>query len=124
MSFMDFVVSRPKWHQIYNNSDEMKLFKALAGHKDYDWRSVDALVKETGLTEKRVEEIIKKYSSQKYQMIIKNPKNEKWGYWERVKDELKDYQSIADKDQENRIKKAKKDDDAPQGSQTAQATSP
>jgi hypothetical protein len=103
-----------KWADIYpvgtpEGDEEAKFFKTLARNPKYEWRSTAALIKESGLNKKRVDEIISKYH--KLGLIFQSPKNEDhWGYWERVPDMLPDVdQSLAKKDQNSRIDKALKD---------------
>jgi hypothetical protein len=100
--------SPPKWVYVYpqgtkEGDEEQKFFIALARHPKYNWRSVSAIAAESGLTKKRVEEIISKYY--KKSMVFQNPKNaDQWGYWERVPDMLQDDDStIVQKDQQKRI---------------------
>lgn len=99
-----------KWTDVYpagtkEGDEEIRFFKSLARHPKYDWRSVAAVAKESGLEKKRVEEIILKYF--KLNMVYQNPKNEDhWGYWERVPHVLPDqYISISDSDKKSRIDK-------------------
>ena len=99
-----------KWTDIYpqgtkEGDDEAKFFRCLARHPKYDWRSTAAIAKESGLDQKRAEQIIAKYF--KLNMVIQNPKNEDhWGYWERVMHMLPDdYVSISDADKNKRIGK-------------------
>lgn len=99
-----------KWTEVYvsgtkEGDEEVKFFRSLARHPKYEWRSTAALAKESGLSQKRVEEIISKYI--KLNMIFQNPKNEEhWGYWERVPHMLPDaYKSVSDLDKEKRIGK-------------------
>jgi hypothetical protein len=103
----------PKWINIYpqgtkEGDEEQKFFIALSRHPKWEWRSVAQMAKETGLTEKRIEEMINKYY--KKGMVFQNPKNEiYWGYWERVPEMLpKDDGTIVQKDQKSRIKGALK----------------
>jgi len=103
-----------KWVDVYpagtsEGDEEARFFRSLARHPKYDWRSVAALAKESGLTKERVEKIIKKYFDMN--MVFQNPKNEDhWGYWERVPHMLPDKrQSIAEEDKINRVKKQIKD---------------
>lgn len=100
-----------KWHQVYpqgtkTGDEEQRFFKALARHPKFDWRSVASIATETGLTKKRVEEILYKYF--KLGMIFQNPTSEEqWGYWELHKKLLpKKESSIAAKDTKNRIDRA------------------
>jgi hypothetical protein len=97
-----------KWTDVYpsgtaEGNEEARFFRSLARHPKYEWRSTAAIAKESGLTHKRVEEIISKYIKMK--MVFQNPKNEDhWGYWERVPHILPDaYLSIADADKTKRI---------------------
>lgn len=77
----------PKWFDVYPQgtsagNEEQKFFIALS-RSQWDWRSIDSLVKETGLTKDRVIEIIDKYTP--YDVIIQNPNDpDKYGYWERT----------------------------------------
>lgn len=99
-----------KWTEVYpqgtkEGDEEAKFFKALARTK-WDWRSIAHLVKETGLTRERVEEIIDKYHNKVNPPIVypHNTNPDMWGYWERVPDALKkDVRTIAEKDQDGRI---------------------
>lgn len=100
----------PKWHQVYPQgsnagNEECKFFIALARHPKFAWRSVSAVAKESGLSRKRVEEILNKYFAKG--MVFPSPKNEdNWGYWERVPEMLTPASgSLASKDQKNRIDK-------------------
>jgi len=99
-----------KWTDLYPagtpaGDEEAKFFKSLARHPKYDWRSVSAISKESGLSFKRVEEIISKYF--KLNVVIQNPRNDDhWGYWERVKEMLPEkYISVSDSDKKKRIAK-------------------
>ena len=99
-----------KWTQVYPQGtkagdEEQKFFIALARHPKFEWRTVAALSKETGLTKERIEEIIQKYT--KSGMVLNNPKNEdQWAYWERVPDQLEDDPvSLTKADQKDRIDK-------------------
>lgn len=116
---------RKKWSEVYpqgtkEGNEEQYLFigknrsSGLARHPKYDWRSVDALVKESGLPQARVEEILKKYV--KMGLVIQNPKNaDNWGYWERdaVKSVLTkiNHKSISDTDKSSRINNHLDEDD-------------
>ena len=108
-------MSNPKkWINVYpqgtkEGDQEQKFFIALARHPKYDFRSVSALSKESGLNEDRVEEIIQKYYDKG--MIFQNPKNEdQWGYWERCTELLNaDDTSISKQDKDDRIDEASAD---------------
>lgn len=95
--------SLPKWHQVYQGDEESKFFIALVRHAKYEWRSTQALAKESGLSVRRVEEIINKYL--KTGIIIQSTKNEDmWAYWERVPQLVPNIgKSIAQQDQGSRI---------------------
>lgn len=77
-----------KWIDVYpqgckEGDEEQKFFIALARNKDYDWRSVNSVAKDSGLSKERVDELIAKYV--KKGLIFQNPTNDTlWGYWERV----------------------------------------
>jgi hypothetical protein len=99
-----------KWTEVYpagtqEGNEEIKFFKSLARNPKYEWRSVAAISKESGLSLKRVEEIISKYFNLK--MVFQNPRNEdQWAYWERIPNHLpEEYISISDHDKKNRIDK-------------------
>lgn len=108
----NFKNSPPRWTQVYpqgtkEGDEEQRFFIALARHKKWEWRSVDALRKESKLTTERVEEIIQKYHSLAPGMIVNSPQNAaNWGYWERVKNTLNNTPSLTKKDQKDRIDKA------------------
>jgi hypothetical protein len=98
----------PKWADVYpqgtmTGDEEQKFFIALARNKKYEWRSVDALVKESKLTKERVEQIISKYF--KKGIVVQSPKNDDlWAYWERVPELLEeDIGTISDKDKDARV---------------------
>jgi hypothetical protein len=100
-----------KWTDVYpqgtkDGDEEQRFFIALARHKQYTWRSVASLVKESKLSKERVEQIIQKYY--KKNMVFANPNSEdQWGYWERNPEMLNsDKKSIAASDQKKRIDKA------------------
>lgn len=108
----DMAKIRPKkWTEVYpqgtqEGDEEARFFKSLARHPRYDWRSTAAVAKESGLTPKRVEQIISKYI--KLKMVFQSPSNEDhWGYWERVPHMLPDqYRSVSDADKDRRIRRA------------------
>ena len=98
----------PKWMYVYpqgtkEGDEEQRFFIALSRNAKYEWRSVSAVAKESGLTEKRVEEILSKYYSRG--IVFQNPTNETlWGYWERVPKMLpKDDGTVTSKDQKKRV---------------------
>jgi len=106
-----------KWHKVYNNDEEKRLFVGKDGDsglirakdkdgKHYDWRSTDALARESGLSKKRTEEILDYYW--KMDVVRQHPKDpEKWGYWENVGAVKEDVDPI-EKDHQDRLDKAKK----------------
>lgn len=98
----------PKWTQVYpkgtkEGNEEQAFFTQLARHPKYTWRSTAALSKETGLSNKRIEEIFQKYYKKK--MVFLCPKNESMmGYWERNLDMLEEEKpTVVEKDQDKRI---------------------
>lgn len=83
-----------KWPQVYpqgtKEGDEEQMFfigkdgaSGLARHPKYEWRSTAAIIKESGLKQVRVEEIIQKYIKMGLIFPSKS-KDDHWGYWERV----------------------------------------
>lgn len=102
-----------KWTEVYpygtkEGDEEAKVFRALARHAKYDYRSTTAIIKSTGLSRERVEEIIDKYVNKiRPALIYPHPTNEDhWGYWERCPEALqKDGRGISQKDKDNRIDK-------------------
>jgi hypothetical protein len=105
---------RPKkWTDVYpqgtpEGDQEARFFKSLARHPKYEWRSTAAIAKESGLTQKRVEEIVVKYL--KKNIVFQSPNNEEeWAYWERVPHMVPDeYMSASDADKDERIRRASK----------------
>ena len=49
------------WKDVITDPDEIKVFTALDGPK-YTWRTVSAIARQTGLTEDRVLQILKKHN--------------------------------------------------------------
>lgn len=101
-----------KWTEVYpygtkEGDEEAKVFRTLARSPKFDYRSTGAIVKATGLTRERVEEIIDKYAKYKPPIIYPHPTNEDhWGYWERCPEVLKrDKRGISDKDKDSRVDK-------------------
>ncbi len=99
-----------KWWQVYANDEEQRIFvgkdgqSGLVRKKQFTWRSIKALAEESGLTEKRTEEIIHKYL--KNGEVVIHDSGDKFAYWERIKiaeenDEIKN-------DQKERMDKAAK----------------
>lgn len=100
-----------KWTELYphgtkEGDEELTFFISLARNQKYVWRSTSGIANDTNLTKERVEEIIQKYF--KINIVYQHPKNDdNWGYWERIPADMlpKDYQSLAGKDQQQRMKK-------------------
>ena len=88
-------------------AEEQLFFVRLTRHPKYTYRSVADLQESTSLPEERILEILKKYS--KLGMIMLSPKNDMYGYWERVKEDYPEYfekeLSLSQKDKRNRINK-------------------
>ncbi len=107
-------MSMKKWHEVYTGQDERNFFIGKNGksgivRSEFDFRSMKSLVKESGLSEKRTEEIIDKYL--KLGIIVQSTnKDDHFGYWLRVAPHLgtNNYQTIAQADQDDRVKKGKK----------------
>lgn len=104
-------VKLPQWTDVYpqgtkTGNEEQKLFISLSRHPKYNWRSIAALSKETGLTPTRVEEILYKYF--KKGMVFQNPRaSSQWAYWENVPNMVPDKKdTLFESDKKDRIKKA------------------
>ncbi len=102
-------MSNPKkWHEVYpqgteQGDDEVKFFKAIA-RSEWEWRSVGAIAKDSGLSREKVEKIIAKYHPMG--IVVQSSKNESnYGYWEVVKVKKKKDRSLSQQDQEKRLKK-------------------
>lgn len=102
------------WSQIYPQGtkagdEEQKFFigknkvSGLARHPDYQWRSIASIVKESGLTRERVEEILNKYYN--LGMVFAKPGNsDLYGYWERCPEMVTPKPaSLSTQDKTNRI---------------------
>lgn len=80
----------PNWYDVYPKGTkqgdvEEKLFKSLARNKKWKWRSINALAKETGISEEEIEKILDKYY--KLKMVYQNPNSDtQWAYWSNVPD--------------------------------------
>lgn len=105
-------VKKPrKWHEVVaggtkEGDEEQAVFIALARHKKYEWRSIEAISAESGVAEDRVEQILQKYHARG--MVVQSPKNETlWAYWERVPQLIAGQKtSLSADDKEERINKA------------------
>lgn len=103
-------MSRPKkWHEVYKGNEERAFFVGKDGksglvRSQYAMRSVAALVKESGLTKERVEQIISKFLAAG--LIFQSENHEdQYGYWERVNTSASGgSKTIAAKDQDDRVK--------------------
>ena len=98
------------WAEIFpqgtqEGDEEQRFFIALARNPKYDWRSTKAIIKESNLSQERVEELLEKYLNMG--LIFGSETNEDhWAYWERVPDLLKkDLRSISKKDKDGRVDK-------------------
>jgi hypothetical protein len=99
-----------KWYNYISpgkaGDEETEVFKALARHPKFDWRSVASIAKEGKLKESRVEEILLRFLS--IGVVLQKADNEElWAYWERVPSMIAgDPGSITDADQDERIDKS------------------
>lgn len=99
------------WTDVYpigtkEGDEEFAFFVALARNQKYVWRSTAGIATDAKLSKERVEEILQKYLD--LGMVFQHPKNDdSWGYWKRVPPEVlpKEYQSLVDKDQKQRMNK-------------------
>lgn len=105
--------TKPKWWQVYGDDTEKRVFvgtdgkSGLARHPSYKWRSVDALIKESGATRAEVEQVLKKFL--KSGIIIQSEKGDNFGYWELVAPHSADLKKTSvEQDQDSRINKASK----------------
>ncbi len=117
MLMLDTAIKLPeKWHKVYRTDEEKCVFVGKDGNsgliratdkttgKRFEWRSTDALARESGLSKKRVEEILEYYCNKKVvRQHSKDP--EKWGYWEVVGEEKNDPDVVAE-DHAKRMDKA------------------
>ena len=101
-----------KWYEVYpygtkEGDEEAKVFRALSRHPKFDYRSTGAIIKATGISRERIEEVIDKYINFNPPLIFAHPTNEEhWGYWERCPDRIQDDdRDISEKDKEARIDK-------------------
>ena len=70
-----------KWINVYpqgtkEGDEEQKFFISLARHPKYEWRSLAAVAKESGLDKKRVEQIIQKHLNQPDPRIKRDKKSD------------------------------------------------
>lgn len=105
-------MSLKRWHEVYQGGDERNFFIGKNGKSglvrtDYNYRSVAALAKESGLTKDRVEQIVAKYL--KLGIVVQSPdKEDHFGYWQRVGANLAAGapNTVSQNDQAARVKKA------------------
>lgn len=105
------MIKPKKWTEIYpygtkEGDEESKVFRALARNSKWDYRSIGAIVRATGLDRERVEEIIEKYSTKiNPPLIYPHQTNEDhYAYWERIPETVnKDLRGISQKDKDKRI---------------------
>jgi hypothetical protein len=104
-------MSHQKWYEVASGAKERSLFigkdsKSGLVRGEYAYRSVAALTKESGLTREEVEKIIAKYL--KFGLIVASPnKEDLYAYVHNVDTSGKEKKSLADSDQEVRLKKKK-----------------
>jgi hypothetical protein len=100
-------IKPPKWVDVYPygtkaGDEEHSVFVVLARNPKFDWRSLAQIVKETGLSAERVEEILFKYHK-KGMVFQRETDAGHWAYWERVPHLLPDDTSLVKKDQNQRV---------------------
>ncbi len=87
-------VRRAKWHQVFVNDKERRVFTGSDGagglcrNDEFKWRSVEGLAEEAGLTRAETEAIVQKYV--RGGVIVPNDRGTLFGYWERVAPHLAD----------------------------------
>ena len=95
-----------KWWEVAQTEPEIKFFRMLAREtmaKRFDFRTMDAIIRETGLKPAVVENIIQKYlPTGIVEQHSKEPN--KFRYWEAAKKRKKNKGSVAGADKEKRIK--------------------
>lgn len=104
-------MSRPKkWHEVYKGNEERAFFVGKDGksglvRSSFNYRSVSALAKESGLTKERVEQLVNKFMASG--LIFQNDNHDdQYGYWERVNPNFNTggAKTVAAKDQDERVK--------------------
>jgi hypothetical protein len=102
-------ISPDYWTDVYpagtREGDEESDFFIALSRDTLVWRTTYQIAKATGLTEKRVEEIINKYLD--LGLVFPHDRDDnKWAYWERVPELLpQETPSLGQKDQDDRIGK-------------------
>ncbi len=102
-----------KWWAVYANDDEKKFFvgkdgnSGLCRNDKFEWRSTEALSRESGLSKSKIEAIIDKYH--KAGIVVQHTKDpEKWGYWEKCASQMAAApKDVTKDDQQDRVDKAK-----------------
>jgi hypothetical protein len=101
-----------KWYDVYQGNDERAFFVGKDGksglvRSSYNYRSVAALAKESGLSKGRVEQIVSKYLKMGL-VVASSDKEDHYAYWGRVSPGMTAgaAPTVAVADQNNRINKA------------------
>lgn len=102
-----------KWWAVYANDEEKRFFvgkdgnSGLCRNTEFDWRSTEALARESGLSKAKIEIIIDKYH--KAGIVVQHAKDpEKWGYWEKCSSTVtSSTKDVTKDDQQARVDKAK-----------------
>lgn len=116
-SFQHPMMHKPKtWSQAYPQgslagNEEQRFFigkdgkSGLVRSPKHKYRSTEALVRESGLSHERTEQIINKYV--KMGLVFAHPSNPNhWCYWERDPSVLEKPKSLAASDQTERMNKS------------------
>lgn len=106
-------MSIKKWHEVAVSADEYAFFigkdkKSGLVRSSYDFRSVAAIAKESGLTKDKVEALVDKFM--KMGIVVQSPnKEDHYGYWDRVSPNLGKTQtaSLSEADKAKRVGAAK-----------------
>lgn len=99
-----------KWWNVYDSNEEQRFFvgkdgnSGLIRNKKFVWRSLKALSEESGLSEKKTEEVLHKYI--KSGIVVRHENGDKFAYWEKV--DMEDAPGEIEKDQKDRMDKASK----------------
>lgn len=110
--------SKAKWWEVYTDDEEKRVFVGKDGNsglirgKDKDtrdhfnWRTLEGLATDSGLTRAKVEGILQKYL--KSGMVVQNDRGDKFGYWEKVAPQmgLPPAKTAVEADQDSRMDKA------------------
>ncbi len=100
-----------KWYDVYQGNDERAFFVGKDGKSGlvrsiYNYRSVAAVAKESGLSKARVEQIVSKYLKMGL-VVASSDKEDHYAYWGRVSPNLTAgaAPTVAAVDQANRVNK-------------------